>query len=212
MFGYVCGGRPVETNVQQVEPTKFVFTLNDAARINFISIFLLPGAQLPPDLGAAVYAQMPGQDSFQFLGALTAAKQSVIFKLNITGAAAMTHDVDEMVDEDDSAPPADAVMTFGIAIEPLAQVEQNIASKRAEATKQRRTITLPSPSASVPAPADSASIQALASKIVGYAYDYLGGFVDAQGKVPIKSLEDWWNKFKSRMQADPTFIKNLREL
>lgn len=211
MFGYVCGGRPVETNVQQIEPTKFVFRLDDAARINYISIFLLPGAQLPPDFAAAVYAQLPNKTDFQFLGALMATKQSVIFKLNMSGASSMTHDVDEMVDEDEAPGSSETVITFGISIEPQEQVEQNIAAKRMEAAKKRRVLTLPNSSnTSAPDP-PTETIQKMTGKIISLAYDYLGSFVDPQGKVPLKLFEDWWNKFKGRMQADPVFVKSLGE-
>ncbi|GMM52963.1 Opi10 protein [Starmerella bacillaris] len=221
MFAYVCGGRPVETNIQQIEETKFVFTVNDAAKINYISIFLLPGAQISNDLAAAVYAQLPGQQEFHFLGALTSVKQSVIFKLNNTTSAIVSNDVDEMMDEDDvSQSGTSAVITFGISIESLAQVEQNLAAKRQEANR-RKPLTLPSSGTSLGASADPtnsangitpAEVQSIAAKVVGHAYNFLASFVDPQGNVPIKSFQSWWTKFKSRLQSDPNFIQSLEEM
>jgi len=202
MFGYFCGGRPVETSVSQVEPTKYVFTVTDAAKINFVAIFLLPGTAFPPDFAAAVYAQLPGKADFILLGALSASKQSAIFKLNMGAAGSATNDVDEMMDDESGAPPSDTQnLTFGISIEPSAQVDQLLASQRMP-SRQPKAIGAPAP------PMSSDSIATLANKIVGNAYNFLASFVDPQGQVPIKAFDDWWAKFKSRLSSDPDFLKS----
>lgn len=204
MFGYICRGRPVETNLSQVEPTKFVFKVEDASRINHIALFMLPGAQLPIDMAAAVYAQLPGKQEFSLLGALTATKQSAIFRLDMGTTASVINDVDDMVDEDPvSSSASESTITFGISIEAVAQVEQYIASQRI-AARRPKEITSSAP------PPSSSDVATLANGIITNAYNYLASFVDPQGKVPIKTFDDWWSKFKSRLSADPEFVKSLQ--
>lgn len=210
MFGYICGGRPIETNINQIEPTKFVFTIPDAAKINHIAIFMIPGAQLPENLAAAVYAQLPGKEEFQFLGSLTQAKQSAIFKLNMGGASSLTNDVDAMMDEEDQASPeGSSVITFGISIEAIDVVNNYMAAQRLTASKTRKV--LPSSTQPQNAPTAPGDISKLAGKIVSNAYNYLASFVDPQGKVPIKSFEEWWNKFQSKLTADPNYLNTLAD-
>lgn len=204
MFGYICGGRPVEINVSQVEPSKFLFKVEDASRINHIALFLLPGAQLPIDMAAAVYAQLPGKLDFSLLGALTAAKQSAIFRLDMGSSASAINDVDDMTDEDLTPTSAlDSTITFGISIEAVTQVQQYIASQRI-AARRPKEITASAP------PPPSSDVATLANGIIANAYNFLASFIDPQGKVPIKSFDDWWNKFRSRLSADPEFVKSLQ--
>lgn len=198
----------METNISQVEPTKFVFTVPDAANINYIALFLLPGNPIPPDASAAVFAKLPNKADFQFLGALSSTKQSAIFKLNMGSAGHAYNDVDAMMDdEDQSGAIADAEIMFGISLEPVAQVEQYMAGQRVSAARQTKTIA-PVPNSS-PAPQSINDVATLANKIVAHAYNFLASFVDGQGKVPIKAFDDWWAKFKSRLSADPEFLNTI---
>lgn len=48
MFGAICAGRPVQTDIQQVDQNKYVFTISDAAKINHMVVFLLPGGKYEP--------------------------------------------------------------------------------------------------------------------------------------------------------------------
>lgn len=209
MFGYICGGRPVETNISQVEPTKFVFTVPDAANINYIALFVLPGNPIPPEASAAVFAKLPNKADFQFLGALSSTKQSAIFKLNMGSAGHAYNDVDTMMDDEEQSgtASADAEIMFGISLEPVAQVEQYMAGQRVSAARQAKTITA-APNSS-PAPQSINDVAVLANKIVAHAYNFLASFVDGQGMVPIKAFDDWWAKFKSRLSADPGFLNTI---
>lgn len=203
IFGIVCGGRPVDTSFQQVEPTKFVYTIADASRINHISLFFLPGAQIPPDAAAAVYAKLPNAQDFQILGALSATKQSAIFKLNTSAVSANVNDVDIMMDDSDVAAGHDIVL--GIALEPAQQTEQALRQARAAVARPPKLLQ----AAAAPAPEAPQDIASLANKIVAHAYNYMSGFVNPEGLVPIKAFDDWWNKFKSKIQANPAFLNNI---
>lgn len=210
MFGYICGGRPVETGISQVEPTKYVFTVSDAGKINYIALFVLPGAQIPLEASAAVYAKLPNKQEFQLLGALSNSKQSAIFKLNMGAGAGVYNDVDAMMDDDEEgAANSEAEIVFGISLEPVEQVEQYLSMQRMTATRQTKAIAaapLVSPSV---VPQSVNDVASMANKIVSHAYNFLASFVDPQGKVPIKAFDDWWAKFRSRLSADPEFLKTI---
>ena len=206
MFGILCGGRPVDTNVTQVEPNKFVYQIKEASKINHMAIFLLPGAGLPTGLAASVYAQLPGKD-FALLGALTETKQSAIFKFNVQTESASHNEVDMMMDDEEAAGTDQVEITIGISLEPQAQVEAQLAAiKQAQLSKQK--LLLPAQPA-VAAPSDPNDIASLANKIVAHAYNYMSSFVNGQGQVPIKAFDDWWNKFKSKLALDPSFLSNV---
>lgn len=51
--------------------------------------------------------------------------------------------------------------------------------------------------------------QDLAAKIVQHAYNYLTGFVDPQGNVSIKRFDTWWDKFKTRLESDASFLDEV---
>ena len=78
MFGCIVAGRPVQTNLQQIEPEKFLFLLTNASTINHIVIFQT--APFQPSLGATVYAG--SNDSWVYLGFLSNEKPSAVFKLS----------------------------------------------------------------------------------------------------------------------------------
>ncbi|KAI9842119.1 MAG: hypothetical protein M1837_007480 [Sclerophora amabilis] len=112
MFGVVCAGRPVQTSLTPLSPTQVTLSIPAQPRFSHLVVFLLPDAVLPPDTGAAVYIQLPPSISlrsaapsnpgpandpmgtpappaapseFRFLGALSAEKQSAIFRINNPG-------------------------------------------------------------------------------------------------------------------------------
>lgn len=193
----------MDTNFQQVEPMKFVYNIANAARINHISLFLLPGTQFPPDVAAAVYAKLPTSNDFQLLGALTLTKQSAIYKLNTNAVSANVNDVDVMMDDSDVVSGHDIVL--GIALEPIQQTEAALEQARAAVAKPPKLLQ----AAPAPAPDAPQDIASLANKIVSHAYNYMSGFVDSNGKVPIKAFDEWWNKFKSKIQVNPAFLNNM---
>ncbi|KAI9789838.1 MAG: hypothetical protein M1816_005755 [Peltula sp. TS41687] len=102
MFGAICANRPVQTNLQILSPTQFVFLIPPDPPFTHIVVFLLPDQLLFPDTGAAVYIRFPPPPSsslsaaqntnatllpqqqqfeFTFLGAIGNEKQSAIFRV-----------------------------------------------------------------------------------------------------------------------------------
>ena len=49
----------------------------------------------------------------------------------------------------------------------------------------------------------------LAAKIVQHAYNYLSGFLDSSGNVPIKCFDSWWEKFKGKLSNDAKFLDEV---
>ncbi|KAA8895636.1 hypothetical protein FN846DRAFT_922173 [Sphaerosporella brunnea] len=192
MFGCIVAGRPVQTNLQTVSPTHFIFTLPQPASINHLVVFLLPDAVLPPTHAATVHIRFPtaAAGEFRLLGAISAAKPSAVFRVGGAAAAA-----------------ADGDATLGIAIDELPNVEAALAS-------------LPPPPPAAAAPESSALVKAqrglgtlvLARRIIGNAFNYLGSFAVPVGPageemVPLKAFRDWWAKFEKKVEYDPTFLE-----
>lgn len=206
MFGAVCSGRPIQL-AQQVEPMKWVFTMNNASNINHIAIFLLPQSEFTdPNYTALVYFQLPNSTEFKLLGGLNPNKPSAIFKLNNTATkASQSYFADDDAMNDDLGASVDnVVLNIGIAIEPTPQAEVLLLQEKQKASKSILPAVQPPP-----APQAPLDIASLANKIVKHAYNFLGSFVDGTGKVPMKAFDNWWDKFKMKLANNPNFLNEL---
>ncbi|KAJ8144940.1 hypothetical protein OXX79_008198 [Metschnikowia pulcherrima] len=206
MFGAVCSGRPMQL-AQQVEPTKFVFSIENATNLSHVAVFLLPQAEIvDANFMALVYFQLPGSPEFKLLGGLNVNKPSSIFKLhNPAGVQSSTShalDDDDIMNDVEIPAGEEAILNIGISIEPLQQAEVLLSQEKSK----QKTITLPQQQAAPKAPQD---IAALANQIVKHAYNYLGGFIDASGKVPMKVFDNWWDKFRMKLANNPNFLNEL---
>lgn len=192
---------------RQVEPTKWVFSIENASNVNHIAVFILPQTQFTDvNYTALVYFQLPNSADFKLLGGLNPARPLAIFRLNNTAVKSteshFADDDDAM--NDDSGPPADYVLNIGIAIEPTPQAEALIAQE-----KSKQKTILPVPASAPPAPLQPLEIAGLANKIVKHAYNYLGSFIDSSGKVPMKAFDNWWDKFRTKLANNPNFLNEL---
>ncbi|GEQ69903.1 hypothetical protein JCM33374_g3579 [Metschnikowia sp. JCM 33374] len=208
MFGAVCSSRPMQL-AQQVEPTKFVFTIPNAVNISHIAIFLLPQTEfVDPNYMALVYFQLPSSAEFKLLGGINPNKPSTIFRLNTAaGQKTTSHalDEDEMMNDDPEVAVGDAAtLNIGISIEPIQEAEMLLQQEK----NKQKTITFPQQPAPA-APKAPSDIAALANQIVKHAYNYLGGFIDASGKVPMKVFDTWWDKFRMKLANNPNFLNEL---
>lgn len=201
LFGAVCSGRPVQL-AEQMDSTKYVINIPNAANISHVTIFLLPNSNFTDvNYTALIYFQLPNSQEYKLLGGINPNKPSAIYKLNnVKKIDTENYDMGEdMVDSSDTT-----VINIGISIEPTAHAEQLLLQEQA---KKEQALVLAKSATSTPAPSDTAQ---LAHKIVGHAYNYLGSFIDSSGKVPMKAFDNWWDKFKTKLANNPSFLDNLQ--
>ena len=162
MFGAICAGRLVQTNLEQIDQTKFVFSLQDAASINHITVFLLPEIPFPDGYGATVFFSWPGRP-FQLLGGLSNAKPSAIFRLG------GTHNTSN----------EQVTASLGISIEPLVSVD-------AQVSRIPKNVTTSTSNAIAVAPP---SIATVTTRVVKNLYNFLTSYaVDASQISPTEQF------------------------
>lgn len=218
MFGLVISGRPLEAPTQ-ISETQYVFRIPSKPSFSHITLFLLPNTPLPVDVGATVWIQLPQSADFKLLGALSAQKQSAIFKLSgvgNTGAQGGVVEDDAMVDEATAADTATddrsaGEIVLGVSLEPAAAVEQQLATllPATPANPQSALVRQQPPSLAVNGTAgikDPGAVKSLAQKIMRSAFDFCTSYGDGQ-TVPVKALQGWWNKYEKRLELDPSFLE-----
>lgn len=115
------------------------------------------------------------------------------------------YDLDDMMDVGDGVADPNYVINIGISLEPMSSVEQAMAA-------QKQQTALPS---NVPIPSIAESnassnpmvVGQVATKIYENAYNFMGGFITPDGRVPMKAFEEWWNKFRTKIQNNPRYLE-----
>ena len=215
MFGLIISGRPVNAEPAAISQTQYAFSIPSTPPFSHLTLFLLPGMSLPPDVAVSVWIKLPPSQDFKLLGGLSIQKQSAIFKISGIGNTGAQGGVagadDAMIDEGSAATPATAVPTeeivLGLSIEPAAAVEQQLAtllparSANAQTNPTSSLVRQPPPTV----PMNQVTAKVLAQRIIGNAFNFLTSFGDGQS-VPIKAFQDWWNKFEKKIDLDPSFL------
>lgn len=204
MFGIVCSGRPVQI-AEQIEPMKYVITLPNAENINYVTLFLLPNTEfVDPNYTALVYILLPNSQEFKLLGGINPLKPSAIYRIRglSTSAGSQFGDVNDV--KMDETPGVNCTVQIGILVEVTAQAESILA--------QSKNVTT-SASGSVPTSSSNSYISTdnLANQIVKNAYNFISGFTDEKGNVPISVFDKWWAKFKQRLASDPQFLDKVMD-
>ncbi|OCH85816.1 DUF775-domain-containing protein [Obba rivulosa] len=189
MFGCLVAGRPLQTNLQQVDETHALFELPMASTINHICVFLLGTVPFPDGYGAAVHFYWPGK-GFQLLGMLSNEKPSAIFRLRGTFSAVSSN---ETLFAGSPAASGGSALTalLGLSIEPLPQIMAQLA-------------TLPAAVAKPGAVASDATL--LAERIVKHLFNYVSSFVSGRGsltpetQIPMALIAKWYETFMSKVQ------------
>lgn len=220
--------------------TSFVFTLppptqqgiqGNSRPYNHITVFLLPGVELPPDTAAAVYISLSSGE-FRFLGGIGSGKESAVFKItglksNNGGAGNGTGERGgEEVDMDAPEQTPSGEITLGISLETAASVSAQVATLQqqqqqvqAQSATQSQALATANTSGSgvaLMSPAQKQQITiVLAQKIIKNAFNFLASFSgNLEGGVevvPLKAFEEWWKKFEGRVRADPGFLERESE-
>lgn len=235
MFGSTVSNRPVMIS-QAISPQKQMIEFNDVPlkQIYHLSIFMLPNVQFDPDYTALIFYQIQSNfknvdnlslttnNEFKLLGSLDAQKQSAIFKLNpgkliIERASLQEGDIDMDMDMDmvgdnngsniyNNHNKESVNIIIGISIE-----KNEIAMGQLDILRTHRDAkALIKPDVNVkPVNISQNQIIEVSNKIIGNAYNFLSSFSDMNGKVELRKFNDWWDKFKIKMQRDPDYLKNL---
>jgi hypothetical protein len=106
-------------------------------------------------------------------------------------------------------------VTVGISIEPAATLEpqlaalaarqaQSLASANGTGGRQEHALALVNRGQER---AQQPSTKVLAQRIIKNAFNFLASFEGGDGKVSLRSFEDWWRKFERRVEMDPGFLE-----
>nr|POE66644.1 protein opi10 [Quercus suber] len=211
MFGLIISSRPVDANPQIITESQLAFKISPNPSFSHIVIFLLPGAQLPPNTAAAVYVQVPPSQEFRLLGGIGPGKESAIFKIsglspNTSGSVAVG-DIDLMTDDSSTHSAATGEIVVGISIEPAAQVESQLLALKSQQPQSSPAGT----SNALARRGDSGPLdtrlttKVLAQRIIGNAFNFLASF--GSDTVPLKAFQGWWDKFEKKIELDPGFLE-----
>ncbi|KXN89715.1 hypothetical protein AN958_05255 [Leucoagaricus sp. SymC.cos] len=196
MFGCCVAGRPLQTNLQQIDETHALFELPQASNINHVCVFLLGTVPFPDGYGATVHFFWPGK-GFQLLGMqLSNDKPSVIFRLRgtFTSNPASSHTQNAFT----SASPmptsdADVTAILGLSIEPLDQVQAQMSALNSAVVKVTPDLTK--------------DPNLLANRIINHLFNYVSSFINASGTVtpdvmvPMSIISKWYDNFLSKVRA-----------
>lgn len=213
MFGLIISGRPVDASPQAITQSQYAFRITPTPPFNHIVVFILPGTQLPPDTAASVYIQIPPSQEFRLLGGIGPGKESAIFKVSglqpgTQSADGVEGDVDAMTDDpaanaNPATPSAGGDIVVGVSIEPVAQVEAQLA------TLQQNKTSAPQPPGTMirfsSGTDGRVTTKVLAQRIIGNAFNFLASF--GSDTVPLKAFQDWWAKFEKKVELDPSFLE-----
>ncbi|PVU97230.1 hypothetical protein BB559_002103 [Furculomyces boomerangus] len=167
-------GQLIQTNLEQVGPTQYVFKLSSQHPINHLVVFLLGTQMFPEGYAATVHFQLPDSD-FLFLGILTNNKPSSIFKINSGNVLSAT---------------------LGISIEPI-QIVENMMNQNLQVAKPNNTENLATKML------NSLYDYSLSfATKVGWGAVGIGNTAVPPETmvVPAKAIEEWYKMYKNKIK------------
>jgi len=202
MFGLIVSNRLVDTSFRQVDQTHCVIDISDGLNFNHIVVFLTGKQPFPDETGGAVYFSWPNSDGWQYLGQLSNAKPSAIFKVGKFKNQAMDEQNlsarfgQQMIQS--HQPVNQPVAQVGISVEPI-NVLQGLQLGMIEEDKEL-----------VPKFVD------FTQKMVQSLFNYTASFaIDAaeattrssETYIPYSAVREWSMNFERRIANDPYFWK-----
>ncbi|KAI9229334.1 MAG: hypothetical protein DHS80DRAFT_14181 [Piptocephalis tieghemiana] len=198
MFGCLAAGRLVQTEMQQVEETKWIVSLPDARSINHLVVFLLGTMPFPQGYAATVHLEWPGQP-WRYLGILSNEKPSAIFRIRGTGA----------------------VPTSGTTILQLAStIPPPTTTQTSESGESRMSSggSLVPRSSSSSIPSAQGVVQALLKHLYNYASSFITTNPTAEeiqstgltgGWIPARVFQDWFTTVERKVRTNPAFLSSM---
>ncbi|EGC31579.1 hypothetical protein DICPUDRAFT_99175 [Dictyostelium purpureum] len=182
MFGYVVGGRPVQTTVQTISQTKYFFQIENATDAKDVAIFLMDPVNFPIGFNAAIYLSWKPFTEWKYLGFLNQTKPSSIFTI------IQQLDKTMALGEDKNT------IQIGISIEN----DQEIQAKVIENQLNDNMIF------------KSTDFKQFAYKmchnLVNYILSFSGDGVPSN-MVPATTVNKWYENFQKKLQNDALFWK-----
>jgi len=207
MFGCIVAGRFVQTNAQVVGEGKYMFTLEDAASINHIVVFLLGTTPMPAGFGAAVYFAWPPHTEWKYLGFVSNEKPSAVFRLGSVESSKTGFNSASGVAEVEMAP-SNVVAQLGLSIESLQTIQQQTIFRDQPASTY----------AASPANLAPSDIAQFAQKILQNLFNFAMSFSKPGSfgfggtitdSIPTETFKKWYSNTESKIQKDPQFWKYL---
>ncbi|EJU01675.1 DUF775-domain-containing protein [Dacryopinax primogenitus] len=211
MFGCCVAGRLVQTDLVQMDSTHSVFNIPSASTVNHVCVFLTGQTPFPDGWGATVHWNWPGR-GFQLLGMLSNQKPSAIFRLRgiLPGQSSAT-DTDMGMDDETgvsatSNSSAGDMAQIGLSIEPLDQVQQQVASLSNVSTSKSLVPVRPQ----MPPQAQTASDPVyLTELILKNLSNYLTSFthdntLNPTNTVQIGIIQKWYENLMNKLRLRGT--------
>ncbi|SCU78873.1 LAME_0A06194g1_1 [Lachancea meyersii CBS 8951] len=233
MFAAIASGNPLQLSAEVPNSNSLQHTIvlssTKPKSYSHISVFILPNVTFPPEFAGTVYFKLSPAEEFKFFGYLSAEKPSAIFKvrlpnLNVSapgepGDGLGEIDMEDEIPGEEPTPGNVSEIIIGISIESKDQAfakVQELKLQQAAPNSSNSLVVARTNSSAIANPGQLARMypvvtQQLAARIVKHAHNYLTGFLDSQGNVPIKCFDNWWNKFKTRLQMDAQFLNEVTE-
>ncbi|XP_041367882.1 protein OPI10 homolog [Gigantopelta aegis] len=194
MFGLVVAGRLVQTDVNQISETEFLFNIPDADNINHVVIFMTGQAPFPQELGGAVYFSWPSPEgsSWLLLGHITNSKPSAIFKISKLKPA------DSKLQQNLFGQQPSHLAQIGISVEPLSQLAQQTPTTLAATSTLEPFLEF-------------------SQKMLENFVNYCSSFTINQSQmapnptetyIPLSTLQTWFQNFQRRLQQNPYFWRS----
>jgi len=206
MFGCCVAGRLLQTNLVQVDETHAYFELFNAGSINHVCVFLLGTIPFPDGFGATVHFFWPGK-GFQLLGLLSNDKPSAIFRLRgsfSSSSASAAQDRFSIYSQgnETAAAAQDVTAILGVSIEPLAQIQYQIASSSSSSSSSSALV--PSSKQTDLANQPVLLAERIVKHLINYISSFVGGGVGPEVMLPMSVIVKWYESFLSKVKAGGT--------
>jgi len=198
MFGIIVSGRLVQTDLQTVSETQFLFNIPDADNINHVVVFMTGQTPFPEGLGGSVYFAWPRPEGpvWTLLGHISNTKPSAIFKISSLKKSESSDS--QQIHFGAMSQQQSHMAQIGISVESLDQISQQV------------------PATVANAPSLPAFVE-FSRKMLENFFNFASSFALKQSQmtpapsetfVPLSTLNRWFENFQRRMQQDPNFWRS----
>lgn len=174
MFALIISGRPVDTNIQQVDPTRYCFNITESKGITKLAVFTTD--PIPLGYIAKVYIQKD-LNQWQYVGSLSPSKPSII----------------------SSSSPSSSCLTNLDQTQIGISIEQGIVSDiEIEESKQENSVAMTLLNDRI------SEIGEVSRLIGENLFNYVSSFARSilgEEVVPLKSIQEWYQGF---LRKDPS--------